>query len=423
MTKHFSQRYYYYLAFASLSLLFATILGRVELVILSLPFLSAIALPLLSDRAPRISVHHRISQSRTFEGDSVDVFINVRAETDAPILEILDSLPEACAVTEGTNDIVTSLRAGEEREFTYTLVATRRERFDLGGLIVRVHSASGLIYWEELVNRRKECVTYPNLTPLRHPIKPLHTQVNVGNYASKAMGEGIEFGDIRQYAPGDPVRRINWRASLRAGELHVNEYARERNADVVLMVDSFSNAGSPEYNTLDISLRGAAALAYHFLRGKNRVGFIEYGGGFRWVTPSLGMRQWYKILEHLTDVQTRFSYTSKDLATVPRRILPPQALVLAITPLIDRRFKEALLNLLSRGFDTVAIAISPAKTIRKAIGETPIHRVALKLWELEHEGEVGSLRNIGLAVLEWDPEEPLELLARSVDALRRRRGR
>ena len=47
---------------------------------------------------------------------------------------------------------------------------------------------------------------------------PLRTQTFVGNYVSPAQGEGIEPGDIRPFAPGDQVRHVNWRATLRLGD-------------------------------------------------------------------------------------------------------------------------------------------------------------------------------------------------------------
>ena len=49
---------------------------------------------------------------------------------------------------------------------------------------------------------------------------------------ARAKGEGIEFADMRPFAPGDPLKRVNWRASARRGELWVNESHPERNTDV-----------------------------------------------------------------------------------------------------------------------------------------------------------------------------------------------
>jgi len=55
-------------------------------------------------------------------------------------------------------------------------------------------------------------------------------------------GAGIEPGDIREFAPGDAIRQVNWRASLRLGKLYVTQHHREHNADVVLMLDTLAQA-------------------------------------------------------------------------------------------------------------------------------------------------------------------------------------
>ena len=87
--------------------------------------------------------------------------------------------------------------------------------------------------------------------------------------------------------------------------MYVNEYTRERNADVVLLLDAFEDAGAFGSTVLDQATRIVASLARYFLTGNNRVGCIELSGLLRWVSPNLGTRQQYRILEFLTDVRAR----------------------------------------------------------------------------------------------------------------------
>ena len=107
---------------------------------------------------------------------------------------------------------------------------------------------------------------------------------------SPALGEGIEPGDIRQFAPGDRVQQVNWRASLRLGTLYVTQHHRERNADVVLMLDTLAEVGPRAATTLDLGVRAAASLATAYLARKDRVGLINYGGLIHWVRPAAGPR-------------------------------------------------------------------------------------------------------------------------------------
>src|SRR5262249_60560993 len=115
----------------------------------------------------------------------------------------------------------------------------------------------------------------PRGAPLRGRPRPLRTQTSVGDYVSKALGAGIEPGEIRQFAPGDAVRQVNWRASLRLGALYVTQHHREHNADVVLMLDTLAQVGAPHATTLDWSVRAAASLAAAYLARKDRGGLIN----------------------------------------------------------------------------------------------------------------------------------------------------
>jgi hypothetical protein len=149
---------------------------------------------------------------------------------------------------------------------------------------------------------------------------------------------------------------------------------------------------------------------------------IEFGGRFIWLLPGPGTRQWYRILENLTDMEVKERYATQDITAVPPKILPPQALIIAITPFLDSRFKEAVLDLFNRGFDTVILSLSPSELIRQIVADNPVNRAAMDIWEMERGNELMSLRKIGLPILRWDPEEPLNLLARSIRALQHRRA-
>ncbi|HTV29930.1 MAG TPA: DUF58 domain-containing protein [Xanthobacteraceae bacterium] len=63
-------------------------------------------------------------------------------------------------------------------------------------------------------------------------------QFSFGNYVSPQFGEGIESGDVRSFLAGDRVGHINWRASLRRGQLYVTQFQEERSADIVLLLEA-----------------------------------------------------------------------------------------------------------------------------------------------------------------------------------------
>src|SRR5262249_44028695 len=127
-----------------------------------------------------------------------------------------------------------------------------------------------------------------------------------------------------------------------------------------------------------------------------------------------------RLADGLARADVVFTYVAKDLTVVPLRVLPPQSVVIAITPLLDPRFTRAVLDLAARGFDLLVLVVSPVEVTRRALAPSPAIDLACRLWTLERRARLAELHRQGIAVLEWSPPEPLELaLARG----RRRRPR
>jgi uncharacterized protein (DUF58 family) len=89
-------------------------------------------------------------------------------------------------------------------------------------------------------------------------------------------------------------------------------------------------------------------------------------------------------------------------------VLPPQALVIAITSLLDPRFSGTALDLAARGFDLVVLVVSPVEVTRTVLRASPINDLACRLWTLDRRAQLDEFRRHGISVLEWNPSEPLE---------------
>jgi len=392
--------------------------GRPELFAVVLPIVLVLATVARRAPLPAYSIAHEISSDRVFEGGAVTVTVTVAARSPIALIELLGPLPPGSAVLAGSRRAVMTLAAGRTARWSYEVRFPRRGAHDLGAIAVRVRDRFGLRTWERRHVDAKPLRVYPWIAPLRSLPRPVHAQASVGDYVSSALGEGIEPGDIRQFAPGDRIRQVNWRASLRLGQLYVTQQHRERNADVVLMLDTLAEVGAPAQTTLDLSVRAAASLAAAYLARKDRVGLISYGGVMNWVRPGSGRVQYERLADALLRADVVFTYVAKDLLRVPPRVLSPQALVIAITPLLDRRFAKAVLDLAARGFDLVVLVVSPVEVTRATLAPSLLSELACRLWTLERRSELGELRRHGLPVLEWRPPEPLE--ATLVGARRRR---
>jgi uncharacterized protein (DUF58 family) len=191
---------------------------------------------------------------------------------------------------------------------------------------------------------------------------------------------------------------------------------------VVLLLDTLSEVGRAGQTVVDVAARGAAGLAAAYLARKDRVGLIEYGGQPRWVRPGAGRAQLERLLDVLLSASVVFTYVERDLELVPPRILPPQALVVALSPLLDRRFVRAASDLAARGFDLLIIAVSPVPLARAAVPRSRLTDLAARLWTLERRAELDEYRRRGLMIVEWDGAAPLEAVLAAAGRRRRHRG-
>ena len=398
----------------------AVLSARTELLVAALPLVLALATLALPLRIPDYALTHEISTDRVFEGDAVAVTVSVTTRSAIPLLELLEPLPQGSQLASGRNRALMSLRPGQTASFRYEVRWAGRGLHDLGTVVVRGRDRWGIRAWERRHAERTRVRVYPRIVSLRSLPRPFHTQTSIGDYTSPALGEGIEPGDIRQFTPGDRIRQVNWRASLRLGSLYVTQRHLERNADVVLMLDTLAQVGVAPESTLDFGVRAAASLATAYLARKDRVGLIVYGGLIDWARPGSGRAQYERLAGTLLRADIVFTYVAKDLALVPPRVLPPHALVIAITPLLDPRFTKAALDVVARGFDLIALVVSPVAVTRALLGGSEADDLACRLWALERRAQLDGLRRHGIAVLEWNPGEPLEP---ALAGLRRRRPR
>jgi uncharacterized protein (DUF58 family) len=113
-----------------------------------------------------------------------------------------------------------------------------------------------------------------------------------------------------------------------------------------------------------------------------------------------------------------FTYTHRDISIVPRQMLPPKALVVAVTPLVDERSMRALFDLRARGFDLAVIEISPVPFTKP--GPLRADALAHRLWLLRRAAVRTQFERFGVPVTEWHGEQPLQVPVASASAFRRR---
>ena len=403
-----------YATLAAAGLIAGLALGRVEPVALAAPFLLALVAA-VAEREPQVSVSVSFDRERVIEGDEVTATIELSSPEGVDQLELLVPLPPELKAEEGAARAV-RLRRDEARTIELKLRCERWGAFSLGRVLFRGRDALGLRSWEGSAGEAKTLRVFPSEETLRSLVPPLETQVFAGNQISRARGEGIEFTDLREWQPGDQLRRVNWRATALRGSLWVTEQSPERNTDVVLFLDTFAEVRAEGRSTNDRAVRAAATFAHFYLQRKDRVGLVGFGGFLSWLVPASGTRQLYAIVDALITSEIVHSFALRGVDVLPPRTLPPKALVLAITPLLDDRTAAALLDLRARGYDLVVVEVSPLELVAPAPGSSL--ELAHRLWRLSRQALRWRYEQVGVPVVTWREDMPLAVPVEEVNAFR-----
>jgi uncharacterized protein (DUF58 family) len=417
MTRRASPRVAAYAALAALGLLGALALRRPELAVLAAPFAGLLALGLATSRPPELGLWLTVARERAIEGDEVRATIELNSERPVERLEVLLVLPAGLETVHDENPVSVRLGHEDERTIELTLRCRNWGNFELGEVYLRARDRLGLFLWEGQVRRARRLRVYPSPERLQRMLAPLETQAYAGNQVARVKGDGLEFADTRAYVPGDRLHSINWRASARRGELIVNDRHPERNTDVIVFLDSFAEVRTAEESSLDRGVRAAATFAALALAGRDRVGLVTFGGVLRWLMPGSGLQQRYRLVDAVLETEVEFSYAWKDVNVIPARVLPPKALVVGITPLLDARSVAALLDLRARGHDLAVVEVSPVPFVEPGTSESD--QLAYRLWLLRRQELRSRFERLGVAIATWDDEAPLAVAVEGVRAFRR----
>src|ERR1700737_1911294 len=114
-----------------------------------------------------------------------------------------------------------------------------------------------------------------------------------GSYHSVFKGRGMDFDEVREYAPGDEVRTIDWNVTARAGKTFVKKFSEYRVLTFFLVVDisASGNFGSAALSKRDLAAELASVLAFSAIRNSDKVGLLLYTDRVaRYLPPKKGRR-------------------------------------------------------------------------------------------------------------------------------------
>lgn len=189
----------------------------------------------------------------------------------------------------------------------------QRGVFEFGDVRIRLTSRLGLWQRQARFEARFQIAVQPALAGLRQTLRLAASErwQDLGVRKLRRRGGETEFESLRDYVPGDDVRRVDWKAFARRGKPMVRQYQVERGQELILMIDmgrrmriTTAQGAGEGWSKLDWALDAALQLAAVALSKGDRVGAVAYSNGIEaWVAPRRGGQQQTRLSQALFGLQ------------------------------------------------------------------------------------------------------------------------
>ena len=188
----------------------------------------------------------------------------------------------------------------------YSAVANKRGEHTIGPLRIRVSDPLGFFNFNCEYPLTSTVVILP--AALRVPDMEIRRAGGFGDYqfeGSGARGSGTDFHGVREFQPGDELRRVHWASTARHGRLNVIEFEHRRAQDAVIALDlsAGSEIGSGRFSSLEYAIRIAADIAEEALVSGSTSRLVCAGVTGQASLPGVGTDQLYVILHALALMQ------------------------------------------------------------------------------------------------------------------------
>jgi uncharacterized protein (DUF58 family) len=406
--------------------LVAVLAGLPEAAVLVAPWAVLLTLGLSKSGPTRTTATVAVAADRVLVDDDIEVTTSITGATGTVHVTCL---PGAGFWTSGDDAArrdsakVHDVLDGSPATIHSELPATQWGIHDVGRVRIVVTEPHGLFRREFEAGRPLPVRVHPNPTDLRNLLAPRLVRRVTGAHRSTAAGRGVEYADIRPFATGDSLRDINWRASARSQELWVSQRHPDQATDVILLLDSFVESGHDVRTVFGLAIEAAVALAESHLAVTDRVGLFELGGVVRWVSPGTGQIQLQRMVDTLLATGLYSNVADRDLRGLMTRVLPPRSFVVALTPLLDDRFIDALFSLGGHGHDVAVIECASAWPKAGGHEASESRQLALRLWQADRQVVRDRLAERGIALAGWRRGGHLDLTLDELTRQRQRAGR
>jgi uncharacterized protein (DUF58 family) len=161
-----------------------------------------------------------------------------------------------------------------------------------------------------------------------------------GLHKSPHQGQSVEFAEHKEYAPGDELRHLDWKAYGKFDKYYIKRFEHETNLRSVMVVDASASMGyrSGPLSKLEVASTLAGALCYLLVRQQDAAGLaVMTKGAFQDVPPRASAGHLNVLLDTLEKASPDGSTDLVGAADHLAEVLPRRSTVLVFSDLLDEQ--------------------------------------------------------------------------------------
>lgn len=311
---------------------------------------------LLAPRNLKLEATRAGMRARAQEGDRLDVRVELTAQRGVSTFVLEERVPERLGRTVKVP--VPRLARGASVDHSYSLRCERRGVYTVGPLVAVTSDPLGLTERETLLADEFELLVHPRIEHVSdRPLTRRYEDPPIRPPVSRPWPSGLEFYGLREFRPGDELRRIVWRASARTGKIMVREAEEGITDAITIIIDTDRGSHSWEGDhseSFETGVRAAASLAVRHLRDGYEIRSEANQGTLTRALRGAGMQ-----LE-LLDSYSRLELSRQPISQTIRRMLADprrDTHDILITPYLDDATGAQLKLVMNKGVSVLVVAL------------------------------------------------------------------
>jgi len=242
----------------------------------------------------------------------------------------------------------------------YRCQCPRRGRYEIGPFSIYLFDPWGLFFFKKSFFLYSELYVYPRTFNIpKFPPLVKGTVPWFGIETSRVSGDEDEFYGIREYKPGDPIKRIHWLSTAKKNKLIVKQFQRQVffRATIIFNLDKDKNFGEGKESVAEYIIKIAASVAKYFIERNVSLELIAHIGEIAHIPFNKGPEHLEDIFRFLTIAQAESRISLNEVFQEFAPYIPNDSSLIVIMLDEDWEFLPAMLSLKARNISLIPLVL------------------------------------------------------------------